>query len=232
MLERWLSLLKLMKNLTKVELPVTVNQIELPNLSSLSAKSELREVPNTNINEYINELLSDTDEGFESFFRDKAGAIINYFAVCPVSMSLEEWLFHEGNMKHFSRTSKRLIKQIYNNSKTLGYSSTKQYKLADKLNITDRYLREIVKKFQSLALIHKGRTDKIHYSLIFDLTTKVTSYTEAVVNILFDYYSKKNSVIASSVTLTDFSLVNVVYKGVCEITEASQSKKPKINKTC
>jgi len=221
-----------MKNLTKVELPVTVNQIELPNLSRLLAESELREVPTVHINRYIDELLSYTDEGFETFFRDKASAIIDYFANCPVWMSLEEWLFHEGNLKPFSSTAKSLIKQIRNRSKRLGYSFIKQYELADKLNITDRYLREIVKKFQSLALIHKGRTDKIHYSLIFDLTTKVTSYIEAVVNILFDYYSKKNSVIASSVTLTDFSLVNVVYKGVCEITEASQSKKPKINKTC
>ena len=239
----------MMQSISSITLPTAQELTEKtssPNTPSLAscvspiAQTELREVPSTNINEYINELLSYTNEGFESFFRDKASAIIDYFAACPVWMSLEEWLFHEGNLKHFSYTTKSLINQIYNRSKMLGYSFIKQYNLADKLNITPYHVREIIKNFQALALIHKGRTNKIHYSLIFDLTTKVTSYIESIVNILFDYYSKNNSPISTFLSnfastfgsLTDFSLVNVVYKGICEIKEASQSKRSKIYKTC
>jgi hypothetical protein len=224
-----------MKNFPKVEFSVIANQIELPNLSNLSVESELRKAPTIHINSYINELLSYTNEGFETFFRDKASEIIDYFANCPIWMSLEQWLFHEGNMKPFSSTTKNLIKQIRNRSKRLGYTFIRQYELADKLKITSSYVGKIIKNLQSLALIHKGHTNKIHYSLIFDLKIKVTSYIESVVNILFDYYSKKYNIIASSVassvTLTDFSLVNVVYTGICEIKEASQSNTPKIHKT-
>ncbi|MBL8195989.1 MAG: hypothetical protein JNM06_19515, partial [Blastocatellia bacterium] len=228
---------------TAQELTVETSLLNTPSLVSCVSPIEqvgLREVPSTNINEYINELLSYTDEGFESFFRDKANAIINYFGDCPIWMSLEEWLFYEGNLKHFSYKTKALVNQIYNRSKISGYSFIKQYNLADKLNITDRYVREIVKNLQSLALVHKSRTNKIHYSLIFDLATKVTCYIESVVNILFNYYSKNNnfvaspvaSSVASSSSFTDFSLVTVVYKGICEIKKVSQSKRSKIYKTC
>jgi len=97
---------------TAQELTVETSSPNTPSLASCVspiAQTELREVPSTNINEYINELLSYTNEGFESFFRDKASVIINYFAACPVWMSLEEWLFYEGNLKHFSYTTKSLI---------------------------------------------------------------------------------------------------------------------------
>jgi hypothetical protein len=228
---------------TAQELTVETSLLNTPSLVSCvshTTQTELREVPTNYINDYIDELLSYTDEEFEAFFRDKASTIIDYFANCPVWMSLEEWLFYEGNLKHFSYKTKALVNQIYNRSKISGYSFIKQYNLADKLNITDRYVREIVKNLQSLALVHKSRTNKIHYSLIFDLATKVTCYIESVVNILFNYYSKNNNVIASSVassvasssSFTDFSLVNVVYTGICELKKASQSKRTKICKTC
>ncbi|MFY9222303.1 MAG: hypothetical protein WAQ98_06530, partial [Blastocatellia bacterium] len=228
---------------TAQELTVETSSPNTPSLSSCVSSIEqvgLREVPIVDINSYVNGLLSYTDERFESFFRDKAGAIIDYFANCPIWMSLEEWLFYEGNLKHFSYKAKSLINQICNRSKMLGYSFIKQYNLADKLGVTPHYVREIIKKFQALALVYKERTNKIHYSLIFDLTTKVTSYIESVVNILFDYYGKYNNSISTFLSsfassfgsLTDFSLVGVVYKGICEIKEGFQSKRTKIYKTC
>ena len=228
---------------TAQQLSVETSLLNTPSLVSYvshTTQTELREVPTSYINSYINELLSYTDERFKSFFRDKASVIIDYFGDCPIWMSLEEWLFHEGNLKRFSYKVKSLMTQLWQKGKLLGHSFIRQYKLAEKLTITPRYIRDIVKSFQSLALVYKKRTDKVHYSVVFDLTTKVTSYIESVVNILFDYYSKNNSFDCNSLSSStsssgfaiDFSLVNVVYEAICEIKKGFHSDISKTCKTC
>ena len=141
------------------------------------------------LGEYLIEILLKYKQGFREYFYNQCREIINYFAHCQATMAIKTWLFYDGNLEKFPLSARGLFDNIKGLSKMKGLSFIKQFNLADKLEHSTRWVRDIASRLKRLALLFSIKTDKINYCLTFELAKPVSEYFSTLVTLVFEHYS-------------------------------------------
>jgi hypothetical protein len=102
--------------------------------------------------EYLEEQLGKYKEEFREYFKKEYKEIIEYFNYAPVGQSVYGWLFDETNINRLPVSVKRMISNVKGLSKINGLSFIRQFKLADKLKCSDRWVRNIASRLKQIGL--------------------------------------------------------------------------------
>ena len=157
------------------------------------------------LGEYLIGILLKYKQEFREYFYNQCREIIDYFANCQATMAIKAWFFHDGNLEKFPLSARGLFDNIKGLSRMNGLSFIKQFNLADKLEHSTRWVRDIASRLKRLALLFSIKTDKINYCLTFDLGKSVSEYFSTLVTLLFDNYSTISNTPSNSSTSSNTS---------------------------
>lgn len=204
--------------------------------------------------EYLEEQLGKYKEEFREYFKKEYKEIIEYFNYAPIGQSIYGWLFEEANISRLPVSAKRMISNVKGLSKINGLSFIRQFKLADKLECSDRWVRNIASRLKQIGLFFAVKTNKIQYSITFALHKSVGNYFDTIVAIVFEHYqivveaaalktniatkinntgnttnTSGSSSGSSSGSKRGFSLAKCLYEKSCGKSSGSEYKRKKEN---
>ena len=195
--------------------------------------------------DYLENQLSNYSQEFAQYFYKQCRGVIKFFAEAELTQTIHEWFFDEDNHFKLPYKAKDLINQIQglSNKTKDKFSFIRQFRLAEKLSITSRWLRELAGELIDLGFLFSRRNRAINYKLTFDLSRSVIDYFETLIQVVFDYYSNihhsNNSYTDSSSQSTsefssasqqEFCLASLMYTAVCNPLTRLEEKITKKNK--
>jgi hypothetical protein len=186
--------------------------------------------------EQIRTILENYPKEFKTFFMRHCSWVVEFFSESKEEQSVHSWLFDESNHHRLPYKAKQLINSIFGLSLSTkeSFSYMRQFRLADKLSISDRYLRTLFSKIFDLGLMISRRNRGINYKLTFDLNKSVLEYFQTLITTLFGYYSESISEGNSegcSGSNSDFSLAKLLYSTIYKQFIPSESLKSPKTKT-
>ncbi len=183
--------------------------------------------------EHISKFLEPYSEEFNSFFNEHCKNVIDFFSNASPEQSIYEWFFDEANLSKINYKIKDFINNVEGLSPLRGLSFIRQFRLANKLEITDRWLRKLTTPLKELGLLFSKKTKGIHYKFTFNLHLPIVDFFKYLIDAIFCYYSGSTSGLSSGSTSGSkqkYFLASTLYNyayGQLRNTESLRSKKSK-----